>query len=144
MGIVPIGFASCLILLPASAPHGALFAFGCTLYSRFRQSLGRGYVLEALGTILGGVVWTFVLASHVHSFHVCVGLGAVNGLVCSVLLSPRGVIPPGGGDTRGAEAPSGPGALICLLLGMAGLGALLAGVGDRLHRGSLRTQLTNR
>lgn len=134
VGIVPIVIASCLILLPVSAPHGALFSFGCTLYSRFSESkaasLGKGYVFETLGTIVGGVVWTFVLATRLHSFQASVGLGAVNGLLSFLLL----------GGLSGTEAPSRAWAAVCLLLSIAGLGALFAGVGDRFHQGSIRTQ----
>ena len=62
-----IGFASILtvsflILLPVATPHGALFTFGSKLYSsRVRRagasgasSIGWVYVLETIGSILGG------------------------------------------------------------------------------------------
>src|SRR5512139_771865 len=63
-GLVPITYASFLILLPVTVPHGALFAYGCKLCSEGRvgeaPSRGSVYMIETAGAILGGIATTFL------------------------------------------------------------------------------------
>ncbi|KPJ82908.1 MAG: spermine synthase, partial [Spirochaetes bacterium DG_61] len=71
VGFVPIYYSSFLILLPVALPHGALFTYGSRNYSLFFRgeatSIGRVYVLETIGSIVGGLLLTFLLIQRLHS-----------------------------------------------------------------------------
>ncbi len=92
LGFLPMLFSSFLILLPSSISHGVLFTFGCKIYSMFfnrdASSVGRVYVYETIGTVVAGVVWTYLLIPYLHAFHVAVGLAMLNFFVCFFLLLP--------------------------------------------------------
>ena len=92
IGIFPVIFSSLLILLTVSFSHGALFTLGCRLYSLFskedvRSGSGRVYAHEILGTITGGLLWSFVLIPGFNSFTICAGILALNCLICLLLTS---------------------------------------------------------
>jgi len=91
VGILPILYSSFLILLLTSVSHGALFTFGCKICSDFSRdsdtsSIGKVYVYETVGTLVGGIIWTYLLIPYLHSFYIAVGLVALNLLVCVVLI----------------------------------------------------------
>ncbi len=60
LGFSPIFYSSFLILLPVALSHGALFTFGCKIYSQYARedasSIGKVYVLETIGSIIGGLL----------------------------------------------------------------------------------------
>ncbi len=68
VGFAPIFYSSFLILLPVALPHGALFTYGSRNYSLYLSgdaaSIGKAYVLETLGSIIGGLLLTFFLIRH--------------------------------------------------------------------------------
>lgn len=134
IGFFPIFYSSFLILLPVSVSHGALFTFGCKIYSlhfgRDASSIGRVYVFETLGTIAGGIVWTWLLIPYVHAYQMAFGLAILNFVVLSILLAGL----PGAGARRHAIA-----VLSAVLLVTSGY-ALLAGQADRLHDWSIKAQ----
>jgi hypothetical protein len=72
LGFVTIFYSSFLILLPVSVSHGALFTYASKLYSQYEKkdatSIGKVYVLETLGSIIGGFLITFVLVQYFDSF----------------------------------------------------------------------------
>ncbi len=81
--------ASFLILLPLSITHGALFTFSCNLfsiYTRDEKSIGKVYVLETIGTIIGGIALPFLLIPYFSSFAISFGLGLVNFVVLFLLI----------------------------------------------------------
>ena len=71
LGFAPIFYSSFLILLPVTLPHGALFAYGSKLYSQYikedASSIGKVYVLETIGSIIGGLLMTFLLIQYLNS-----------------------------------------------------------------------------
>jgi len=85
-------YSSFLILLPVSILHGALFTFSCRIYSMFSgqdaSSAGRVYVYETVGTIIGGIVCTYLLIPYLNTFQASLGLAMLNFIVCLVLLAP--------------------------------------------------------
>jgi len=93
LGFVPIFYSSFLILLPVSIPHGALFTYGCKIYSKTVQedasSIGNVYVLETLGSIAGGLLITFLLIQHLHSFAIAFIISLTNTLISIILLWPK-------------------------------------------------------
>jgi len=92
IGFLPMFYSSFLILLPVSILHGALFTFGCRIYSMFSgrdaSSAGRVYVYETVGTIIGGIVCTWLLIPYINSFQASIWLAMLNFTVCLFLLAP--------------------------------------------------------
>jgi spermidine synthase len=92
IGFLPMFYSSFLILLPVSILHGALFPFSCRIYSKFSgqdaSSVGRVYVYETVGTIIGGIVCTYLLIPYLNTFQASSGLAMLNFIVCLVLLAP--------------------------------------------------------
>ncbi len=97
LGLLPMFYASLLILLPVSLLHGALFTCGCRIYalvSRQEASVaGRIYVYETLGTIVGGIFCTYLFLVHLNAFQAAAGLVLVNLVACLTLLVPSSEIP---------------------------------------------------
>jgi spermidine synthase len=96
VGFAPILTCSFLILLPVAVPHGALFTFGSKLHSlaihgkgaSSGSSIGRVYVLETLGSIVGGSLLTFLLVQRFHSFTIALGVSLINALISAALSWP--------------------------------------------------------
>jgi len=97
IGIISLGISSFLILLPVSFTHGALFTFGCRLYSSFQpiekrsenesgQSIGKVYILETIGTLIGGLGFTYLLLPLFNSFQIGFGISFLNIFICIFLL----------------------------------------------------------
>ncbi len=127
IGFLSMLWSSFLVLLPVSVSHGALFPLGCRLFSTSAttdaSSVGRVYVYETVGTIAGGIVWTYLLIPYLHAFQMAAGLAVLNLLVCLVLVAPRRTLT----------------AVTCTLLLVAGYLAF-AGGADALHDRSVRAQ----
>ncbi len=92
IGFLPMLFSSFLILSAVSILQGALFTYGCRIYSLFSNpgasSVGRVYVYETVGTIIGGIACTYLLIPYFNSFQAATGLALLNFVVCLVLLAP--------------------------------------------------------
>jgi spermidine synthase len=90
MGLAPGEGASLLqilfwtipILAPVGIIDGILFALGCALYSKWTEggavSIGRVYLLEAIGAGSGGALYTFLFIPYLGSFQVASLLGLAN------------------------------------------------------------------
>lgn len=99
VGLFPIFYSSFLILLPVSICHGALFTFGCKIYSMNRPpqpgsisiekqdaaNIGRVYIWEALGTVAGGVGLTYLLIPYLHSLQIALAVALLNLILCLAL-----------------------------------------------------------
>ncbi len=92
VGFGPIFYCSFLVLLPVAIPHGALFTYGCKLYSQYFKedaaSIGKVYFLETTGTILGGLGITYLLIPYLNSFEIAFILSLINSLISVFLLWP--------------------------------------------------------
>ena len=110
LGLLVILCSSFFILLPVSLPHGALFTFGCKIFSLYSSarggslpdireaggsgqkedatSIGKVYIYETIGTIVGGIVFTYLLITYLHSLQMALGVALLNMIVCVFLLSP--------------------------------------------------------
>ncbi len=134
MGFLPIIYSSFFVLLPASVLHGALFTFSCRIFSvysgRDASSVGKIYVYEVAGTIIGGIVWTYLLIQCLHSFQVAAVIGVLNFLACAVLLFPLWKL----GRLQKAGVIT-----VCLLLFSGGY-SFFAGGADALQNRSIRAQ----
>jgi spermidine synthase len=90
VGLVPIFWSSFLILAPLGLIDGAMFAFGCRSYIQLAgdeaASISRVYILEALGGIAGGVVFTYLFIPFLHALPVALILSALNLLAAAFIL----------------------------------------------------------
>jgi len=93
LGFGPIFYSSLLILLPVTLPLGALFTYGCKLYSQYIRkdvsSIGKVYVLESIGSIIGGLLMTFLLIQYLNSFEIAFIISLTNTLISTFLLWPK-------------------------------------------------------
>jgi spermidine synthase len=88
---LPVIFASSfLILFTLSFCHGGLFSAGCKIYSlRIKDSaasIGKVYAWETLGTIIGGIILTYVFIPYLNSFQAAFIVSVVNLIVCLILI----------------------------------------------------------
>jgi len=92
LGFGAIFWCSFLVLLPVTLPQGALFTYGCKLYSEYvkkdASSIGKVYVLESIGSIVGGLLMTFLLIQYLNSFEIAFIISSTNALVSIFLLWP--------------------------------------------------------
>src|SRR3989338_4722563 len=90
VGILPILFSSFFILAPLSLFDGAQFPFGCRMLSdasrRPLESAGRVYILEAIGFILAGPIFTYLLITKFNSFSIAFFIALLNLLSATLLL----------------------------------------------------------
>jgi spermidine synthase len=93
LGFGPIFYSSFLVLLPVTLPQGALFTYGCGLYSQYVKkdvsSIGKVYVLESIGAIVGGLLITFCLIQYLNSFEIAFIISLTNAFISIFLLWPR-------------------------------------------------------
>jgi spermidine synthase len=137
IGLLPIFYASFLILLPVSVLHGALFTFSCRIYAIFSgqeaAAAGRVYVYETIGAIIGGVACTYLLIPYLHTFQAAFGLAALNFVLGLALLAPR---------WRAGLLQKAMLVGLSLLLLLSGY-LTLAGHVDALHQMAIRAQWRN-
>jgi len=137
VGFLPMFYSSFLILLPVSILHGALFTFSCRIYSMFsgedESSAGRVYVYETVGTIIGGIVCTWLLIPYLNTFQASLWLAVLNLVVCLVLLAPY--------RKTGLFQKAILGVLSVLIF-LSGY-LVLGGQADRLHDYSVKAQWKN-
>jgi spermidine synthase len=105
MGLPAIFLASFLILLPVSLTHGALFTFASRMQAglsgRGAAGIGRVYFLENVGTLAGGLLFTFLLITHMSSVEAAFLVSLTNIIVCLPLLRLSGEIDRSEGALRG-------------------------------------------
>ena len=93
LGFAPVFYASFLILLPVAVSHGALFTYGSKLYSQYLQedapSIGKVYVLETVGSVIGGISITFLLIQFLNSFEIAFVIALLNTLISTSLVCER-------------------------------------------------------
>ena len=134
IGFVSIFYSSLLILLPISVSHGALFPLCCRIYATYfapdASSVGKVYVYETIGTIVGGFVWTYLLIPYLDAFQMAVGLATLNFVCLVVLLAP---------NYKRSGRQKSITALSALFLGISSY-MLLAGGTEKLHRLSIKAQ----
>jgi spermidine synthase len=91
VGLIPIFYASFLILTPLALVDGAMFAFGCRAYAHLTgneaPSIGRVYVYEAVGAIAGGITFTYLFIPFLHSLQIVLILAGLNLLAAALTLA---------------------------------------------------------
>ena len=92
LGLIQMFYSSFFILLSVSISHGALFTFGCNIYSLYFKpdaiSIGRVYIYETVGTIIGGITLNYLLIPYFHSFQAALGVALINLIIAIFLVNP--------------------------------------------------------
>lgn len=90
IGLVPVFYSSFLILAPLALVDGAMFAFGSRIYGTLTRdkapAIGRVYVYEALGGIIGGIVFTYLFITYLYSLQIVLVLSGLNLLAAALIL----------------------------------------------------------
>ena len=80
--IITICYTSFLLLIPVGLINGAQFSFGCKLLSSSEKKdaslIGRVYVFEALGSIIGGLVATYICLQYLNTIQTVYMLSVLN------------------------------------------------------------------
>jgi spermidine synthase len=90
VGAIPILISSFLILAPIGLMIGAQFPFGANILSRAfarpMESAGIVYILEGIGFIIAGPIFTYFLITTVNSFGIVFLVGLINMISAIFLL----------------------------------------------------------
>lgn len=78
VGLNTIFSVSLLIIMPVAFCHGALFSVGCKIYN----SIGKAYTWETIGTIIGGIISTYIFIPYLNSFQIAFIISMINLLTC--------------------------------------------------------------
>lgn len=132
VGIVETLYFSLIILLPTGFFHGMLFTTACAMYNRITEgapsSIGKVYFYEMLGTIVGGVLVSYIFIPLLNSFEIAIGVASLNALICLAMQLFSGI------HRKILTVVSGFALLVVSIVLLAGSGA------DRLHRDSVAKQ----
>ncbi|MGQ9630145.1 MAG: hypothetical protein ACUVXI_07480 [bacterium] len=89
VGLLPIFYISIFILAPLALSDGAQFPLGCSIYAsldrRSAGHAGRVYILEAIGSAIGGIAFSFFLIRYFHSVRIAIFVGALNMISASLI-----------------------------------------------------------
>jgi len=92
VGLFPVLYCSFFILAPLSLSDGAQFTFGCKIFSQLSKedapSIGKVYIYEAIGFIIGGAIFTYLLIPYFHSMQIACGIAVLNLSSALLLLVP--------------------------------------------------------
>lgn len=85
-----IFYSSFLVLFLPAIFHGALFTFSAKIYSEFFPSsatfIGKVYIYETIGTIIGGIIFAYLLLFYFNSFDIFLLVGFLSSLSCIFLV----------------------------------------------------------
>lgn len=88
MGIIAVFCTSMIIFLPAGFVHGFSFTASCRIYEELKgprsSAAGRVYFYEMLGTIIGGILVSYVLIARFNSFRIAGIVSLLLALACLV------------------------------------------------------------
>jgi len=89
--VFTIFYSSFILLAPLGLADGAQFSFGCRIFAegerRGAPSIGRVYVYEAIGSVFGGIVGTYICLQYLNAFQTVFFLAVLN-LISALLLLP--------------------------------------------------------
>jgi spermidine synthase len=76
---------------PVTLPQAPLHFTVQTLlpiYQKDASSIGKVYVLESVGSIIGGLLMTFLLIQYLNSFEIALIISLINAVVAAILIWP--------------------------------------------------------
>lgn len=89
LGLQAVFIVSFIVIFPVSFCHGGLFSCGSKIQSVFFKNIspiGRFYFLELVGTIIGGVVFTYLFIPYLNSFFIVFVILIINIGICFYFL----------------------------------------------------------
>ena len=93
-GLIQIIASSLLILAPLCLILGFQFTLGCRIYARETKKKASGiggvYVFEALGSLIGGVFFSYLLVHYLGSFQIAFLIALLSLTSALILLRPEG------------------------------------------------------
>ncbi|MDJ0820170.1 MAG: fused MFS/spermidine synthase [Desulfobacterales bacterium] len=82
INVLTIFYVSLILLTPLGLADGAQFSFGCRMFMKSRQknaaSIGKVYIYEAIGSLAGGIVGTYLCLQYLNSFQTAFALAILN------------------------------------------------------------------
>jgi spermidine synthase len=89
-GLGMLSGVSAIALLPVAIFHGFLFISACGIVrgtqSNCDNTVGQVYSVEIIGSIIGGVLTSYLLISQLNSFDISLMLVALNAIACTILI----------------------------------------------------------
>ncbi|MFA5362802.1 MAG: hypothetical protein WC335_06120 [Candidatus Omnitrophota bacterium] len=85
-GLTPVFLISLAVNFPVAFCHGGLFSCLCRMQSPGGRAIGKTYVWETKGTIVGGLAATYFFIPRFNSFQAAEIIGMVNCAVCLLFL----------------------------------------------------------
>jgi len=82
LSLFNIFYLSLIIIFLSGFSHGALFSSSCAIY----RSIGKIYSFEMLGTILGGLIFTYLLIPYFHTFKIAFLIILLNLFICFFII----------------------------------------------------------
>lgn len=146
VGILPILYASFLILFPTGFLHGYLFTLASSIHNQMTRggpsSIGKVYFYETLGTIMGGLVVSYLFIPYYDSFRIAIGTTLLTGVTCLLFIptirqETAVSISRMYGSRRLVVRLT---FLLAILLSMLSAGLLVSRGTDTIHRASIQTQ----
>lgn len=137
VGIFSTFYFTFLALLPFCLLHGFQFTLCCKLYPRASSAgelsvqISRVYVFEALGSVMGGLAFTYILIHRLRVLEIGLGLSILN-LSLALLLLQDGVVGPSSSTSK--RLLTGITVLMIVLSGYAVSSGGLSGLDDASHR----------
>ncbi|MFH1655740.1 MAG: hypothetical protein ABH954_03930 [Candidatus Omnitrophota bacterium] len=90
ISVFPMLLSCLFVLAPIALIDGTQFSFGCKLYSSVKKeapsTIGKVYILEAIGMIAGGIIFTFVFLKFFNSFQIVFLLSLLS-IISALLLN---------------------------------------------------------
>jgi spermidine synthase len=106
LGITAIFASSLVIFLPCAIAHGYAFTAACRMYERAsppgEQSAARGYFFEMAGTVIGGIVVSYIFITRLHPVRIAFVVFSIMSFACLIL--GLGRTPPGTRPRRAIAA----------------------------------------
>jgi spermidine synthase len=88
--IFTIFYISFLLLIPLGLINGAQFSFGCCLLTHLKKKgaslVGNVYALEAIGSVFGGLIATYICLQYLNTFQTAFFLSFLNSISALLLL----------------------------------------------------------
>jgi len=139
VGLFPIFYCSLIVLAPLGILHGFQFALGSRILSMDSHTpaveVGKVYISEAIGTMIGGIMFTYLLVHYLHPLEIALCVGLLSLASALLLLKPEAI-------AWRSRWQRGTKLSVCLVIvAMAvGLHSLVVGSIDTLHDISARWQ----
>ena len=139
VGLFPIFYCSLIVLAPIGILHGFQFALGSRILSTGSHTpaveVGKVYICEAIGTMVGGIMFTYLLVHYLHPLEIALGVGLLSLASALLLLRPEAVA----WRSRWQWGTKLPVCLVIIIM-VAGLHSLATGSINALHDISARWQ----